>query len=473
MIVLHELILNPMYRILIAAALFLLSACSKSGKAGPDEPQQPQGPPLSTPRGTPIGPIASATIGAQGGQLINADGSVKVIVPAGALTANQTFSIQSVENILRSSKTASRSFRLLPENIIFSKPVAVVMKYDPDDITTGLEDVMRVAYQTPQGQWKATNAALDKNAHTLTAYVRHFCDFTFYEQFELFASKNIALAGDKVQLRVGVIATPSDYEAGSMDELLAPEQHLAGLDLTKNNYYEQVSKDYISKVLGWKNVTGIGTLTPQVNGYGLKANAEYTAPAQVAQPKDVIVEVSLEGSRPIPDTSAPGGKRPLGQLIIRKTIRLMPQAWATATFDGKDYTLNDGHRGLAANGLSALAAYDNAQGASFSLTFGDMLRGTYGPGAVEPNTSKMVLTFNHRSVSGTPVIAQTTYCQMVNDKSVQKFSNGILTITQYGDPGDFIEGEWKGSVYQLKPGGQACDYESKPLEIKFRIKRQS
>ncbi|WP_276484142.1 hypothetical protein [Paraflavitalea pollutisoli] len=460
-----------MYRIIIAACL-ILAACSKSGKSGPDEPQQPQGPPLSTSRGAPVGPIATATIGTQGGQLSTADGGVKVIVPAGAVTSNQTFSIQNVENTLRPDKAASRSFRMLPENITFSKPVAVVMKYDPADISTGLEDVMRIAYQTPEGQWKATNAALDKNAHTLTVHVHHFCDFAFYEQFELFASKNTALAGDKVQFRVGVIATPSNEETGGVDDLLSPTLHMAGMDLTKNTYYEQIDRSYITKVNSWKIVTGGGTLTPQVNGYGIKANAEYTVPAQVPAAKDVIVEVSLEGSRPIPDTSAPGGKRSLGQLIIRKTIRLMPEVFATATFDGKEYNLNDGHRGLAFDGLAALAGNDNVQGASFSITMGNMLRGTYGPGAITPNSSKMALIFNYKSTGGKTVAAQSNYCQIVNDKTETKYSNGRLTIEKFGEPGDFIEGEWKGSVYQLKAGGQACDYEPKSLELRFRIKRQ-
>ncbi len=35
--------------------------------------------------------------------------------------------------------------------------------------------------------------------------MKHFCDFTFYEQFELFSNRDIATAGEKVSFAVGVV----------------------------------------------------------------------------------------------------------------------------------------------------------------------------------------------------------------------------------------------------------------------------
>ncbi len=109
------------------------------------------GTPLQKARGATAGPLVSAAIGANGGVLTTADGRVKITVPAGAVSHNQTFSIQPIQNTLRPGKPDSRSFRLLPENITFSQPITVELKYDPADLSFGTEEVMRVAYQTAEG----------------------------------------------------------------------------------------------------------------------------------------------------------------------------------------------------------------------------------------------------------------------------------------------------------------------------------
>lgn len=458
-----------MYKIILFSCL-LLAACSKSGKA-PNE--EPAGTPLQNARGTAAGPLVSTAIGANGGVLSTADGRVKITVPAGAVSANQTFSIQPIQNTLRPGKPDSRSFRLLPENITFNQPVTVELKYDPADLTFGTEDVLRVAYQTAQGYWKSVPAALNKTNHTLIVQVKHFCDFAFYEQFELFSNRESAAAGEKVTFKVGVVQVEEEKSGDEEEDMLAPLLHFISSEFDHNaeTNYVQLRNDYITRVKEWKVVTGGGAIAAKANGWGVNADAEYTAPASITEIKDAIIEVSLEGTKPIPDPTAPGGFRKLGQLIIRKTIKLTPGDYVLARFNGADVLLNDGALAIAANGLTAIGAANNALGMGVSISVGAMSTGGFSCGLAQANSGKASVAFNYKLSDGTAVLASGVYCEMQGTETVTKYSSGTLNITRFGAPGEIVEGQWSGTLYQETPHTNGCKFENKNVSVSFRIRR--
>src|SRR5262245_28927723 len=105
--------------LLLLSVPFLFTCCSKHSGEAPPPPS-----PIHTPKGTTLGSPVSATIGSGGGGLISADGRISLIVPAGAVTSNTTFSIQPIRNTL-DTNSAAPAYRLLPEGQTFAQPVRV------------------------------------------------------------------------------------------------------------------------------------------------------------------------------------------------------------------------------------------------------------------------------------------------------------------------------------------------------------
>lgn len=446
-------------------AAVLLAACHKNGKTPEEEVATV---PLVTQVGAPTGPQVSATIGTQGGQLATADGHIKIIVPAGAVTTNQTFSLQPVENTLRPGEEASHpSFKLLPEGTTFNKPITVVMQYDPASITGGTEGLLQVAWQDAAGRWKRMPAVLNKTAHTLTVQTTHFSIWTFYNQFDVFCDKQLLRPGEKSLFKVAFQPTATDDDS----ILLAPlTPYITGEQGGKGNNYEKLPQSFGPIVKGWKVVSGGGTIAGKDNGNGILGEAEYTAPANIEQPTDVTIEVSLESSMEIPDPTSPDGKRPLGQLIIRKKIKIMPDNYAVATVDGVNYTFGVALEAMAENGLTAMAGSNFEARLHFTINVGAMVAGGYSCGQAEANTGKAFISLSHENSSNGPVLSTSTYCAAENNQTVPKYSAGTLNITQLGARGGFIEGQWSGLLYNPIQDTN-CEFKTKKVTIQFRIKR--
>ncbi len=95
------------------ATLVLCIAC------GNDEPGIVSKP-IVTEKGTAQGTAITAIIGTTGGSLTSTDGRLTVTVPAGALTANTTISIQPISN--EGPLGLGKGYRLSPEGITFQQP---------------------------------------------------------------------------------------------------------------------------------------------------------------------------------------------------------------------------------------------------------------------------------------------------------------------------------------------------------------
>src|SRR6187402_1496231 len=105
-----------MKRILSLASIALatavsITACSKKDDPGP----VPNDTSTVTPVGNPTGAIVTRTINETGGQLISADGTIQILVPAGAVEQATELSIQPISNELTGE--AGTAFRLLPHGI--------------------------------------------------------------------------------------------------------------------------------------------------------------------------------------------------------------------------------------------------------------------------------------------------------------------------------------------------------------------
>lgn len=451
--------------------IMMTMACSKKkgpGDGGPGPIARPEGAPIQTTRGATTGAAITASIGAAGGTLSSADGKITITVPAGAVTAATTFSIQPVANTLRPGDDASMpSYRVLPENVTFAKPVTVKMKYDPTKLTTGAENSARMAYQTADGKWKSARATLDMTVKTLTAQVTHFCDFCFYDQFQLFCDKAALGKGEVARLSVGMITVKDET-----DDLLSP---VAGDVLGQvygetGKYYHDISALQVLPVKDWKIVQGGGKIAPKSNVWLVEGNAEYTAPDNIPQIQTAIIEVKLEGQRPIPDPGAPGGSRPLGILILRKEIKLMPEGFITLRYDGADHTFTDGLTGQVNGGLTGIAGNLNNGEMGIAINVGSSKAGAFSCENPEANNGKASITWAYKK-GNNPVFASSMYCVEEGGAGIPKYSGGTVKIPYIGIVGDYIEGEFNGTLYEARATSENCEFDSKQVSIRFRVKR--
>lgn len=111
----------PLSLLFITTIALIVVFCScRKNDIGQDDPPKLPDQPLKLAHGNIIGEIVTATIGPVGGTLT-------IEVPAGAIDAVAIFSIQEVENVLKSNSSA---YRLLPEGLNFKKPVKITYYYE-------------------------------------------------------------------------------------------------------------------------------------------------------------------------------------------------------------------------------------------------------------------------------------------------------------------------------------------------------
>jgi uncharacterized delta-60 repeat protein len=142
---------------LFLACLFLaLNACGGGGET--------DAPPASPP---------PATTGPAGGTVTGPNGA-KIVIPAGALTANTAIRIEQSSvgaPLLPNLVAIGDMFAFTPHGTIFSAPVTITLPFDPARVTAGTSPAL---YKTnAQGQWeKVTNATFD--ATSVTAQLTSF-----------------------------------------------------------------------------------------------------------------------------------------------------------------------------------------------------------------------------------------------------------------------------------------------------------
>lgn len=135
--------------------LFVLCAMVACRKA-PSKPENPDDPKyvgfVPTEQGTPMGTAVHQTIYPAGGTVELPGHEIRIDIPAGALEVATEISIQEVSNTL-AKLGIGKSYKLLPENVIFKKAVNIVFDY-PEEILNGTEaKYLSLAYQDSKGYW--------------------------------------------------------------------------------------------------------------------------------------------------------------------------------------------------------------------------------------------------------------------------------------------------------------------------------
>jgi hypothetical protein len=260
-----------LYGIILFFFAYAFIACKKSRDVTEAPPVDES---TITPVGAPLGTAVRKTIGAQGGELSSADGTIKVIVPAGALDAAKEISIQAITNELPGG--IGNAFRILPHGEQFKKPVSIKFTYKPGDLEATLPDLLDIAWQDTTGSWiTPANPVLDKANRTLTINTTHFSDWGYFKSLTLTPEEATVALGGSVDL---VVTTRFPY--------LDPDDAPSGQEVIKVlRTPRELRSDEIKK---W-TYEGDGILISR------GAQAFYTAPGKEPEtnPEAVVANINM------------------------------------------------------------------------------------------------------------------------------------------------------------------------------------
>ena len=196
----------------------LMSACGGGSDADGDEP--PTQEPAPTPAPTPVpGPTpipapavakatvigvaeglpVSASIGADGGRLETPDGSLAVIVPAGAFAAPTTVVLQPISNHAHGG--IGRAWRITPHGLNTPVPMTLEWQYGADEAQAA--DGLAIATQRADGTWVALRAVQhDVAQRRLRISTRHFSDWSLVAGRQLRPAQAVVEVGGRLALSI-------------------------------------------------------------------------------------------------------------------------------------------------------------------------------------------------------------------------------------------------------------------------------
>lgn len=373
---------------LTAAFLFFLSAC-KTQDPGPSTGGGP------TDVGNPQGEVVSQVVGASGGTLVSSDGSVRLEIPAGALSSDTRISIQPISN--EAPNGVGLAYRFLPDGTQFHKPARLTMSFR--GASSAAYDPIRIAFQDKDAFWyPAEEVSANSDTREVTVSMPHFSDWSVVEMQQL---ENIHLQGDKGFLDLGESAELQVLEL----EPLTPGKPLKRRPAT---------------VRMWE-VTGSGNGTIQANGN----SAVYTAPTTLPQQNPVVITVEVKlGSS-------------VAHLVLSKEI-FVGASSGTFFIDGQRYTCTKVNLVEDDNWLSIDGGFP---GGGIVLEIQDKRTGTFafgqnwvpGSGAGGVNLSLPDgRHFEHYKYCGDDLL----------------MTKGKITIERY-KPGNYAIGSFSGNVIHL------------------------
>ncbi|GAB3168521.1 hypothetical protein [Telluribacter humicola] len=442
------------FKFLHLLLLFLLiaaSACNENNTPEPIE-DSTEVTPIKTEHGALIGAPVTKTIGTNGGELQMPDASIRLSVPAGAVSAPTTFSIQQVENTFPGSK--AKSYRLLPEGVKFSKPVTLTLSYDGVALVNGSPEFLYLTYQDADGFYRvATNTFLHKENKTLTVETTHFSDWTYFETIMLVADDSFLNKGESTKLRVMEYMNYS--LTGDGDPKLG------------------VLEEYINTraKFEWTVNYGGGKVTPDKPGV-----ATFQAPATVPAVNPVGVGVRLSNFNVIVNKNDPArsyaGK---DVLLLQKEIQIGHEQFLEYTLKGtRLYNTGDFETGsirVDTRGKFSISSYINGnqtfdlmitgpEGKAIGVgtyAFGDQEKGQFA--AIKVNTGHAKGSERYSS----------SY-QICTDRGCglnTQYTGGTVTITKWAPIGGYIEGEISANLFIV---GE-FDPPATEFKAKFRVKR--
>lgn len=259
---------------LLSTTLFLAACGGNGGQPQPDPDPNPQ----PTPVGTPVGSPVSKVIGMAGGSLASVDGKITLEIPAGALTKDETVSIQEITN--NAPGKFGKAFRLSPEGVRFAKPVRLSFRFTGEELRGTALELIRVAYQTKEGYWTPIKDWVPNLATgTVTVETDHFSDWSPIPGAQLDPWEARVKVGQSVNLRLEVC------------EEVFPDDPKNPLDIPLSECSPSVVVARLVKNWSVNGALGgngsVGTINSTEPG-----KAVYTAPAQ--KPAQNPVGVSVE-----------------------------------------------------------------------------------------------------------------------------------------------------------------------------------
>jgi len=163
-------------RVALAIAL-VVAGCSTDPTGGSNTTNNPPSTPTPTAVGTVSGSAATVTIGTAGGSLTSVDGLLTLTIPAGALSANTSISIQPITNMAWGG--TGNGYRLSPNGLTFTTPVTLQFQVPAGAIDGSAPEFVKVATQGSDGTWFVLkDRVYDEESRTLTTHTKHFSDYS-------------------------------------------------------------------------------------------------------------------------------------------------------------------------------------------------------------------------------------------------------------------------------------------------------
>lgn len=409
----------------LAFLLTALLSCKKNPVAPNPQPgPEPNPVGVVTPVGAPDGsPVVSQTVGVAGGTVNSADGRLRVVIPSGALSDDQTISITRITN--HNPLGLRKAYRILPHGLTFSKPVIIETRYEDEDVVNTLPDLLGIAYQNEEGIWRAQGGAVvNKNEKTVRITTTHFSDWSLFEKVHFAASAAQTIVNGSVSL-----------EVFTGEDLLEPL--VAGKERSIGNRTSVLAK-YITK---WQLI-GAGGLG--VNG----ASATYAAPASVpGAPNPVAVSVHL---------SLPSA----GSFIVVHHITIVPDdGEIEVSVGGGPWVKKTASPAVKMGNLILIGDSDgDIQGSYVAIHVQEGV-GTH----AFKNPTAQSGTHVHYHITG----VENYTCFYSNSSGELVASGGGVTITSMGETDGFIRG-----TFSIDPAGFGDDLKSTiPIQGRFRVKK--
>lgn len=460
--------LNSFRHLLIAGVFIftLLMSCKKN-----ESNTTQNNSPLITDSGTPIGDVATTSIGSGGGSVQSADGNLTVTIPANALSSNTTISIQPITN--EAPLGLNIGYRLLPEGTTFSKPIRLTFHYNDQLLDGTPDDFLWIVTQSANRSWNAMlKSAVDKNAKTVSVQTTHFSDWALgrFIDLSLNPASAIVQKGQSIQLRLfGFVkdqAIPDDEELAPLIPITSDDDGLTPLTPIppiESRYVSFKIKQWTLNAVAAPVSNSNGSLNATGNG------ATYTAPNQKPPVNPVAVTVEVE-------TSNKEGSKSKFYLISNITV--VTDYYVLVKIDGNPYEytqygftettpkdpnnyslvlcgLTDGKFTLLASIISPTNGAKNV----FELTFDNPSKSTH---ALIGSNKGGNDVLNFVPLQGASPSYELDYTQRVSGSGTKCDRTSLcgsasVTLTTFGGPktvaGTYSEvlGHFSGTVYMDKP----------------------
>ncbi|GAB3999902.1 hypothetical protein GCM10028807_51460 [Spirosoma daeguense] len=431
----------------------LTTSCKKEPldvDPGSDKPEVP----TAFPIGQPTGGETTFTVTSAGGDYDLPDNSLKLTIPAGAVSTPTKITIQPVEATAPAG--LGQSFRLLPHDIQFKKPITVQLSYADVATKMGSTQALGLAYQDEKGFWKfAANPVVNKNRKTVSVTTTHFSDWTLAHWFSLKPRYENTPEGGTVYLQVVDYFISS--EDGSKDpfETLPKDMYMRDAKPLDPRYVKNGGKGASWQVGGPGEIVGSGSA------------ATYTAPDFVKEPTDVSVAVVLID---------PTGSF-TGEYMLFSTITVTPKSGLSYRINKGVWTFIPGAvvgQGIPGYfGVSAIRKDSSDNYIHESLTI--LWRGGVGkytwnaytdPAPKYPNTLQHLSSF---SAKGAPKFVISSW--YVNEDKHAINSGGSIEIEEMENVGGYVKGTFTATNAGLLDTGSGKEVDRFTIDGYFVAKR--